>query len=514
MAAQAAVARTKSPPIGAGAGAGADPMIEELSGSVLLDESSAGPNGLPAPTDPIQAAVTRPSADSLPELPVRNPLQSLIRDVGELRAGRPPKNKRLLIVAGVLAGSTAILVLSLVVSAIGALFSSKDDAESSSSASASASASGAAASSALAGASAAEPAASKPATSAVPAPAGAAEKAPAAASGPSYGDCALAGDAKSLGWRAMVGAGVDLRAIAGGLAIGFASSQRDGVAMGLDASASPGNKVKTRAPGEARRVTPMILDGKLVPVVDVDRRGDRLAGRRTIATSPPIDVGVAEKSLAWAPHGKNAWAKLFELEGEGPVEALRGVPLSTEKGIAVTFRRGGSIWVGVAKGEGALEPAGSLVQLAGLGQVGSPSIATSGADVIVAWADRSSAQDPWQVRWAKVSPGGGATTPATLPMPEGGLGAQAMSPSVAGLGAGRFVAAWTEGAVSNHHVRVMNVNADGTVSGNAIAVSPSGMNAGQPDVVVGEDGHGAVAFLGAKGKGFEVHAAPLTCPPR
>jgi hypothetical protein len=247
-------------------------------------------------------------------------------------------------------------------------------------------------------------------------------------------------------------------------------------------------------------------------VADVDRKGDRLQSRRVVASIPPIDVGVAENAIVWAPHGKDSWAKLFPLEGDAPVEALRAEPLATTKGIAVTFRRSGSIWVGVARGEGVLEAQGTLHQIAGLGQVGSPSLAASGDSLVVAWSDRASSDAMWAVRWTRVPASGAPAEPRTLEIPEGGLGEQAMSPSVASLGGGRFMLAWMEGPVSNHQVRAQSFGADGAPSGAAISASPSGVNAGNPQVTVGPDGKGLVAFLAAKGKGYEVEAAPVSCP--
>jgi hypothetical protein len=269
--------------------------------------------------------------------------------------------------------------------------------------------------------------------------------------------------------------------------------------------------VKARAlGGDARRVSPLFDKGKLTLVPEVDRKGDKLQGRRVVATSPAIDVGVAEGAIVWAPHGQNTYAKLFALEGEGAVEALRAVPLGNAKGIALAFRRGNAIYVGTAKGEAALAAEGSLGKLAGLGQVGSPTLATSGDAILVAWSDRATAQEPWQVRFAKLTAGGAPDAPRALALPEGGPGTQAMSPSVAGLGAGRFAMTWSEGT-PGHQVRAVSLGVDGAASGAAIALSAVGVNAGQPQIAIGTDGRGVVAFLAAKGKAFELQATPITC---
>jgi hypothetical protein len=257
-------------------------------------------------------------------------------------------------------------------------------------------------------------------------------------------------------------------------------------------------------------MTPIVDRGKLVLVPGVDKKGDTLLGRRVSSTTPAIDIGVAEGSIAWAPHEQNSWATLFAVEGDAVVDAIRAVPLGSSKGIAVTFRQGNAVYVGAARGDAALAPAGSLARISGLGQVGSPSITTSGETIIVAWSDRASAQDPWQVRWTKLAIGGSPEEPKQLSLPEGGLGTQAMSPSVAGLGGGRFVIAWSEGTPS-HQVRAITLDRDGTATGAPLALSAAGVNAGQPQVAIGSDGRGVVAFLAARGKAYEVHATPIAC---
>jgi hypothetical protein len=258
----------------------------------------------------------------------------------------------------------------------------------------------------------------------------------------------------------------------------------------------------------------MLVGGKLTALPDVDRKADRLSGRRVVPASTLIDVGAADGGIVWAPHGRDSFAKLFTLEGDGAVEALRAIALPDRKGIAFTFRRGNAIHVGVAKGDSVLEADGELSKISGLGQVGSPAIAATGGHIIAAWADRAGAGDSFQIRWTKIKIGGSTEEATPFTLPDGGLGGQAMSPSIAPLGGGRFLLAWTEGPVSNHQVRALTIGADGSPSGAALSISGTGVNAGQPAAVVGPDGRGAVAFLAAKGKALEVHATPISCPPR
>ncbi|MDB4947262.1 MAG: Basic proline-rich protein [Labilithrix sp.] len=495
-----------------------NPMIEELSGSALMDDLSSrdlrgseaqppphlvggGPSGwLPPPTMPVvhDGSSGADGGEDPAGLPRRSPqLVALLADLAEMRAGRPPKNK---VLVGVVAGFALLIVVSLLALLVGALRGKPSEV---------AETDRPAPSAAPVQAAPTIPAAT---VIAPPEPARVEPKPAAVVNEPVFGDCALAGEAHVVAPRGYVPSGVEASVVPGAIALGFAVDPRNGVGLTVDpTSIGITTTIKARAPGDARRITPLVERGKLTLVPDVDRKGDRLLGRRVVATTPPIDVGVADGALVWAPHGQNGYAKLFELEGEGNVEAIRAIPLGARKGIAVAFRRGGNVYVGVAKGDAVLAPDGKLGDVPGLGQVGSPTLAASGDGVVVAWSDRASASEPWQIRWTKVGPGGAlALPPKALAIPEGGLGGQAMSPSVAGLGGGRFVMAWSEGTPS-HQVRAQVLDADGTPSGAPLALSAAGVNAGQPQLAIGPDGRGVVAFLAAKGKAFEVHATPIAC---
>lgn len=318
--------------------------------------------------------------------------------------------------------------------------------------------------------------------------------------------------------RAVVPAGIEAIPIAGGIGLGYALLPRDGVAITVDpGTAAITATARTKAIGaDVKRVTPILEKGKLAAVVDVDRKGDKLGARRMVPIDPPIEVGLLDggKAIGWTPRGKDSFAKIADLEGDGPVEALRTLPLATPKGVVVAYRRGASIYVFVATGEGILKVEGATGHVVGLGQVGAPALAVTGENVVMAWSDRKSADDPWTIRWTSFPFGQAPGEPRTLELPEGGLGGQAMSPALEGLGGGRFLIAWTEGPVSSHQVRARTYGVDGAPVGAPIEVSAPGVNAGQPQVAVGTDGRGVVAFLAAKGKVYEVQARPVACGAR
>jgi hypothetical protein len=313
--------------------------------------------------------------------------------------------------------------------------------------------------------------------------------------------------------RAIVAGGLEAHALGNGLALGFATSARDAVATSLDpTSLAPTATVHAKpAGGDARRVTPILVNGKLAAIPDVERKGDKLAGRRVVASSALVDLGVADGALVSTPHGRSSFTKLFALEGSD-IEALRAVPLGDgAKGIAFAFRRGNAIHFGAAKGDGTLEPDGELSKVPGLGgQVGSPSIAVTGDTIVVAWADRAGPSEDFKIRFARAKIGGAAESAQTFVVPEGGLGGQAMSPSLAPLSGGRVLLAWVEGPVASHQIRAGVLGSDGTMSGSPISISPTGVNAGQPAVAIAS-GRGAVAYIVAKGNALEVHATPISC---
>jgi len=359
----------------------------------------------------------------------------------------------------------------------------------------------------LAASASAASAAASQATTAEP-PAAAAPAAP----------CTVAGPSKTLAPHALIGGGVEVVPAGTAVAVGFVTGPKDGVSELLD----PGTlavlaTAKPHTNDPLRRVTPLGIDGRAVAAADVDRKGDHLIGRRTIVGATPIDVGGAEGALAWAQHGAARPTTLWALPGEGAVEALRGVALDGDKGYAVAFRRGGAIWLGALAGDGKQVTArGDLSGVAGLGpQVGSPAIASSGDTVLVVWADRASATDTWGLRWQRAK-GDALPEPATaFEPPPGGAGAPFMSPGVAGLGGGRFLVVWTEGAGASHEVRALTVDAKGAPLGAPLTISGDGVNAGQGQAAIAADGRGVVAYLAAaSGKNFELMATPIACPKR
>jgi hypothetical protein len=317
--------------------------------------------------------------------------------------------------------------------------------------------------------------------------------------------------------NATVAAGIELRAMGDAIAMGFAPGEHEAVALRLDASSlAQSSSATIRSRGAVRRVTPLpSASGALGALVDAERKGDPIRGRRTIDAEPPLQVGLGEGHLVWTKPGAPATHDLWALDGDGDVDAIRGASEPTASGstLVVAFRRAGAVFVGVgaASADGTWAPKGDLARFAGLGPaIGAPAVALKNGAVLVAWADRVSASEPWRLRWTRFQAGEAPGEPSTF-APPGDKGEQEMSPSLAALPAGGFLVVWTEGPQSRHTVRALTVSDKGEPVGQALEISKDGANAGQGQAVVTSSGRGVVAFLQSNDNGFELAATPVSC---
>lgn len=327
--------------------------------------------------------------------------------------------------------------------------------------------------------------------------------------------CRVAGDPRLVGQSATVTVGVEARAAGAEVALGFAPNEHQAVLLRLNpTSASALESTQTKIKDSIVRVTPVPgKAGRFALAVDVDRQGDALEGRRAVPFEPPIQVGMADGHLAWAPLNRGVAGTLWPLEGGDPVDALRGARSeSNPSTVAIALRRSGAIWVGTAEGAPSLAPKGELSRLQGLGQVGSPAIAVNDGVVIAAWADRPSPDAPWHLRWVRFKVGEQAGAPNDFAAPAGGKGDQIMSPSLAVAPGGHFVLVWTEGPATSHEVRALTLSGDGSPLGPPLDISRESSNAGQGQAAIASAGRGVVAFLRANGGGFQVLATPIECP--
>ena len=327
--------------------------------------------------------------------------------------------------------------------------------------------------------------------------------------------CVRTGESHVIAPSATLTAGIELREFGGNVAVGFAATEHQAMLVRLDPKTLAVVESSTSASTQPiRRVTPVAgPDGHLSVAVDVDRKGDSLRGRRTLSVDPPLQIGVADAHLAWAPMNREVAGELWPLDRDDAVEALRGVRSTTNPpSVVIAFRSAGAEWLGAAQGKANLAAKGQLFRVEGLGPtVGSPALAASDGVGLMAWADRASSDDPWRLRWVRFKEGDAPSTPLTFTVPAGGNGEQAMSPALAVVPGGRFLLTWTQGPASVHQVRGLTIWADGTPLGEPLDISTPGSNAGQSQAVIAADGRGVVAFLQSSPAGFEVAVTAIAC---
>ncbi len=388
-----------------------------------------------------------------------------------------------------------------------------------------------------------EPAQAASAASARPAPSSVASGAAAPVAAPvasapasapaAVSACTVAASAHVIAATAMVVSGVEVRAFGDAIALGFAPTDHEAKVVRIDpVSLAPTGGTTGRASDPIRRVRPVVAPKDTLAVaVDTDRKRDKVHGRRTLPLDPPLQAGAVGTDLVWTRPGGPPAGKLWSFAsfaspaspaspasvgGADEIDALRaaseGAPGDTTTAIA--FRRGNSILVGVATGYRSLSPKGELSRIEGLGSsIGSPAVAVNEGVVIVAWADRPSADVPWRLRMVRMKAGDPAGAPMTFSPPAGGPGNHVMSPSIASVPGGRFLLVWTEGPTSHQRVRAITLTATGEPVGKPLEISNEARNSGQGQAAVtaAEGAKGVVGFLQATDDGFEVAAAPILC---
>jgi len=330
--------------------------------------------------------------------------------------------------------------------------------------------------------------------------------------------CALAGAPRVVAPIAVVAVGVEARPFGDSVALGFAPADNEAAAVRLDLdSLTATESASARSADPIRRVRPALgPKGTLGLMIDADRQRDDVRGRRTLPMDPPLQTGAVGNDLVWTRSGGPPAGKLWSLDGPEDLDALRaaseGLPERTTTAIA--FRRGSAIWVGMATGHEALAPSGALSRIDGLGTtIGSPAVAIDQGIVMIAWADRPSADVPWRLRIAHMRAGDRPSDPVNFTPPPGGPGVHAMSPGLGPVPGGGFLLTWTEGPMSQQRVRGITLTLSGQPIGEPLEISSEGVNSGQGQVAMAASpgARGVVAFLQATQGGFGVAATRIVC---
>jgi hypothetical protein len=289
------------------------------------------------------------------------------------------------------------------------------------------------------------------------------------------------------------------------MAVGYASDARqaEGIVVDLDTLAVE-RPFHEKTDHDVGNVVPIMADGDLAFAVDLESGPLRAA--RTLDTKPRITVGWMSDGIGRKVGGDISL--IWPSPADKPTDPRVAV---MPDGFALTARRGGQSGRVVA---GYIAPNGEkkseLVEVSSKAQLGTPAIATSGSNVLVAFAGRPTDESYWTLQLATSAGAEPPRVAQNFATPPGGLGADAISPAVEGLSNGRWLLQWTEGPAGRRQVRVQTLGFDLVPVGDPLTLSPDEANAGQGVVKVRGD-TGLALFLVKKGKTHELWGALLKC---
>jgi hypothetical protein len=316
--------------------------------------------------------------------------------------------------------------------------------------------------------------------------------------------CAPQGAAKKL-WGSIhrqvppaLGAG------SGSISLAFAADASAAVGLAVDPKTIAVEVKQEQAGRELLSAVPLAA-GKFAFV-----RDDFPMTSTTAVVAPaPFVLGQIEQHVASA-----------DLERPRPSLEWRNVGVITAPSVAsagaasyaVTFRAGGQ------SGKilfGRLDDAGKAVgQLHTVARdhalVGTPAVAASAAGALIGFASRPDEQSPWSLALARVRPNEPPAAAGPFAVPAGGPGKNAISPSLAAFEDGRWLVQWTEGESGAYRVRVQQYASDLKPLGDAVVVSPEGLNAGQGTSLATSDG-ALVVFIVAAEQSDELWGLSLRC---
>ena len=293
------------------------------------------------------------------------------------------------------------------------------------------------------------------------------------------------------------------------LAVGFADTTNSAAGI-LVNPLTRSVKYAFREAGSRRvsSVVPRVQGSELTFAVARDT--DTFKETRVIIAAPDFSLGQTVEGFSrqgGSANPETIWPTDIDQPCTGP--RLISVP---NLGHAVTYRQGGqsgSIQVGWLTPDGHSRVAPGPIKTDAK-SIGQPNIAVSDSKVLVTFAGRASDAEPWAVHAALVTTAGSSSPAQRLALPAGGPGGDAIAPVAAGLGEGRFILQWSEGATGHRQVRVQTLDAKLQPWGPPVNVSPADTNAGQG--VLWVNGVNAVSlFVVNVGRSAELWAASLQC---
>ncbi len=293
------------------------------------------------------------------------------------------------------------------------------------------------------------------------------------------------------------------------LAVGFADTANSAAGILVD-PITRSVKYAFRQAGASRvaSVVPRVQGSQLSFAVARDKEAFKES--RVVSGPPEFSFGQTVEGFA-RQLGQANPETIWPTDIDTPCTGPRLLTISN-LGHAVTFRQGGqsgTIQLGwlTLDGRNRIAPRALQTEAKSVGQ---PAIASSGSRVLVTFAGRASDAEPWAVHAALVPAEGADGRAQRLPLAPGGPGGDAIAPTAAGLGEGRFILQWSEGSAGHWQVRVQTLDAELQPWGPAVNVSPADTNAGQG--VLWVNGTTAVSlFVVNVGRSAELWAASLQC---
>lgn len=292
-------------------------------------------------------------------------------------------------------------------------------------------------------------------------------------------------------------------------AVGLAATKERAIGLTIDPTTLTTNAVfeQTVTGSTTLSVVPLVRSGTLEFVVD--RADANLSSARTVDADKRFTIGVTGDAVSriLGTTTDVVWPR----SAQGSAMTTPRIAPLASKGYAVVFREGGqegSVLLGTVHEDGSKLTELSAIKV-GAALLGTPAVGTSADGVLVAFAAKGKAEEPWHVELAA----GKSDAPLEahpFALPPGGPGGEAISPAVEGLGDGRFLLQWTEGSAGNRAVRAQLVTADLVCMGDPVTLSTPDQNAGQGTLWL--KGNRALAlFLVKKDASHELWGASLRC---
>jgi hypothetical protein len=294
------------------------------------------------------------------------------------------------------------------------------------------------------------------------------------------------------------------------VAIGVATSKDHALGLLLDPAALTAEVGfdQTSAEGAVLGVVPLVHAKTLA--FAVDRADAKLAFSRTVDAATPFSIGVGPEGFSRLTG--DTLSVIWPGKSPNPTITTPRVATVQGTGHAVVFRHGGQ--EGKVLAGWLHEDGTALANLKAVGTdatlAGTPTVSANDGAVLVAFASKLSASEPWRVELATAAHGALPERASVFQVPAGGPGGEAISPSSEGLTKDRFLLQWTEGSAGNRAVRVQILTGDLVPQGEPITLSSPEQNAGQGALFV--QGTRAVAmFLVKQETTHELWGATLTC---